>query len=113
MRTITKKRAKEICSLWHDGQYSALYQFASSGIYARENALHYLREIQDSLHPEYLLFQRILTMKEYRELISLQNYFHKIGLRVKYGKHPVYGYNIPYLEQDENNEGVKCLRYAI
>lgn len=45
-RIISKEQAIEICSQWHGGQASALYQFASSGVYLPAN--NYIAEIREN-----------------------------------------------------------------
>jgi hypothetical protein len=72
---ITKLRAKEICSHWHGGQWSALYQFTSSGVYLIANHRKYLRDIEDCLHPEYNLHLSKLSIKNETELTRLKKYF--------------------------------------
>ena len=57
-------KAKRIASEWHGGQWSSLYQFASSGEFNHENVLRYFQEIEHSLHPEYLLHPGFLTKKD-------------------------------------------------
>ena len=111
MKTITANRAQKICSNWHDGQWSALYQFSSSGIYSNANALRYLQEIETSLHPEYNLHPGELTKTNQQELEKLKRYFNTHGLAVEYKSHPVYGYLIPYLKED--NKEVTQLKYLI
>jgi hypothetical protein len=44
-KTITLSKAKEIASNWHGGQFSALYQFASSGVILKENYNRYFNEL--------------------------------------------------------------------
>lgn len=109
MKTIKLERAKELASFWHQGQWSALYQFASSGVYLEENALHYLKEIENNLHPDYDLFPRPLTQLETKELTALKNWFLRNGVKVEYRKDETYGYLTPYLL--EPNDGVKPLGY--
>lgn len=118
MKQITTIRAKEIASHWHGGQWSALYQFASSGIMTDENTLRYFREVEDALHPEYNLYPGELTQKEERELTLLKRYFliesEKRGLPVEFHKHELYGYLIPYLMEsvpDDRANNVAVLKY--
>jgi hypothetical protein len=40
---ISNKRAREIASNWHNGQWSHLYQFTSSGVYLPQSA--YIQEL--------------------------------------------------------------------
>lgn len=78
VKTITKKRAQEIASWWHGGQWSALYQFCSGGVLVPENGPVYVSELNECL--EQLAKQRELwpgkkiTQNE-RELKSLLRYF--------------------------------------
>ena len=57
---ISKLKAKEIASDWHGGQWSALYQFASSGIYLPETHKKYLNEIADNIPLASLTQKRLL-----------------------------------------------------
>jgi hypothetical protein len=117
-RIISTERAQEICRHWYNGQWSAYYQFLSSGVFLIENTLQYLRETEDNLHPEYALFPGTLTQREERELNSLKNYFiaraAAAGIGVEYHKHTLYGYLIPYITEetpDSIADNVKCLAY--
>jgi len=49
IRSITLQKARDIASSWHGGMFSALYQFASSGIIVKENYSRYLNEIESDL----------------------------------------------------------------
>lgn len=120
MKTITIKRAQEICSHWHDGQYSAFYQFASSGIFTIENVLRYLQECENNLHPEYNLHPSILSVKNNKELNSLKSFFIKTAndnkIYIGWETHPVYGYEIPFISGATSQsiiDKVVGLRYAI
>jgi hypothetical protein len=101
MRKLT---AQKLCSYWHGGQWSALYQYSSSGLYAYQNALKYLQEIETCLHPEYNLYPSVLSKKNEKELNSLKQYFTKLakdeGIDIGWGKHSVYGYNFPYVRNN-------------
>lgn len=115
IRTIT---AKNICASWHSGQWSALYQFASSGIYTMENHLRYLQEVESCLHPEYNLYPGELNKGEERELNNLKSYFIRMGeingLKTEFHAHTLYGYLIPYLTEDTNDDlanQVKVISY--
>jgi hypothetical protein len=118
MKTITTNRAKEICDMWHGGQWSALYQFASSGVYTAENHLRYLQEIESDLHPEYNLYPGSLSKRNERELNSLKKFFINTGVKngiyTEYAVHPVYGYNIPFVTESSNNiDKIKQLKYLV
>lgn len=117
---ITSERAKLTCSHWHGGQWSALYQFASSELYAVENHLRYLQEIETCLHPEYNLYPGQLSQKDELALNRLKRYFIETGKRngvtTIYREHPIYGYQIPYLGKETANElteQVKALYYPV
>lgn len=100
---ITERKARQICHDWHGGQWSAYYQFGSSGIYHIPNALRYLRETEDNLHPEYALHPGELSKKDENELLRLKRFFiwagGKHGLTFEFEAHPVYGYLVPYLAE--------------
>ena len=65
---ITKEKARQIASNWHGGQWSGLYQFASSGIYVSENHDRYIREVERDLNLAKL-------KKDKEDLRKLKNYF--------------------------------------
>lgn len=113
---ISNLRAKEICSKWHGGQWSALYQFASSGVYMVENHLRYLQETESDLHPEYNLRPGTLSKKDTAELNSLQRWFifkgTENGLSTVWGKHHTYGYRIPYIDGGDSTK-VEPLKYPV
>lgn len=102
------KTAVRVCSNWYGGQWSALYQFLSSGIYMPENHLRYLQEIETDLHPEYNLCPGELSKRDERELNGLKQFFIKLGekhgLKTEYHEHELYGYLIPYLTEDTPSE---------
>jgi hypothetical protein len=50
MRTITLKTAKIIAADWHGGQWSALYAFASSGLFNSAQEPLCLTEVKNSLN---------------------------------------------------------------
>ncbi len=110
--------AKKICSNWHGGQWSALYQFASSGEYIVENHLRYLQEVETALHPEYNLYPGELNKKDTGNLTGLKWYFIRMGersgIKTEYHKHNLYGYYIPYISEDTPDETankVKTISY--
>ena len=77
---ITHTRAQQLCSDWHGGQWSPLYQFASSGSYLMENHLLYLEEIvQEINRPETALKPFHRSKKQTGELKSLLRYFEMQG----------------------------------
>ena len=101
MKTISNKRCIEICTDWHGGQWSALYQFASCGLYVAKNHLRYLKELQECREPEFYLYPGTISKKSDNELNSAQRYFEKIGLQQdtpiknSWITHRTYGYKIP------------------
>lgn len=107
---MRQKTAQQICSNWHGGQWSAYYQYASSGIYLPANHLRYLQETEDNLHPEYALHPSELTKKDERELTNLKSFFilqgEKSGIKTDFKKHPSYGYLIPYITENKKNLAV-------
>lgn len=67
MKTIiSKNKAQEICSIWHGGMFTALYQFASSKVYVHENYNRYIDEIKDC---------EAIGKKQVSELNSLSLFF--------------------------------------
>jgi hypothetical protein len=101
---IRTKTAQNIAASWHGGQWSALYQFASSGVFVIENHLRYLQEVESCLHPEYALYPGELTKGQERELTNLKWFFVNtgfgMGINTEYHKHNVYGYEIPYISEN-------------
>ena len=96
------KQVQNVCAAWHGGQWSALYQFASSGIYLPENHLRYLKELQECREPEYYLHPGTISKKDDKTLQAAQNFFLKEGRKIggivtDWKSHPVYGYQIPYV----------------
>jgi|688.fasta_scaffold459551_1 hypothetical protein len=76
---ITLNKAKEIASRWHSGQWSAIYQFASSGIITKENYSRYLNELEKDL-------KFADTTKDKKELKQLINFIEKEYKRMYTGK---------------------------
>ena len=111
---ISTNRAREIANSWHGGQWSALYQFGSSGVYMPENHLRYLREVQQCFETEYKLKPSELPQKHKGELASLKRYFtfkgKENGIITVWQKHDVYGYMIPYVSPDTKEEIIKKIR---
>ncbi|HTF27217.1 MAG TPA: hypothetical protein VK625_00155 [Flavitalea sp.] len=96
------KTALRISNSWHGGQWSALYQFSSSGEWLIDNHLRYLQEVQACLEPEYFAAHPAeLTQKDKNELTGLLNYFIGRGehyaIKTEFKKHSVYGYTVPVL----------------
>jgi len=97
MKTITQIRAQQIASNWHGGQWSNLYQFASSGVIIKENILLYIQECIDCLnHQEHAPTPYSLPIKQQKELESLISYFKRqdTGINIIESKHSFYGYRI-------------------
>jgi len=94
-----KDQVKKVCSEWHGGQWSALYQFASSGQFVPENTLRYLKELQECREPEYYLHPGTISVKDNNRLRAAQNFFtqeaKRTGIIITWRRHPVYGYMVP------------------
>ncbi len=117
MKTISLDRAKEISSNWHGGQFSWLYQFASSGIFQLTDYLYYLKEVEACLQPEYFAAHPYeLKKKDIAELNSLKRYFiaeaAQWGVITGYGIHPTYGYNVPFFKS-ANGNNIRPLQLAV
>lgn len=115
---LRKETAKKISSNWYGGQWSALYQFASSGIYTIENHLRYLQEVETDLHPEYKLYPGELNKKDETDLNNLKAFFIKSGedngIKTEFVQHTIYGYYIPYITEDTPDQlanQVSCIAY--
>ena len=117
MKTISKARAAEICSYWNGGQWSKLYQFASSQIFVPANILEYLKELQENCEPEFYLTPGTISRREFVELVKAQRYFvneaQKSGIKIKWFPHPVYGYVIPEIAENVNNIKINKLKFFI
>ena len=97
---ISKDRARHIANLWHGGQWSPLYQFASSGEYIPSQHLQYLKEVYSNIENEYYApYPQLLTKKELSELKSLLKWFEykgkENGIHTEYVKSKHYGYTKP------------------
>jgi hypothetical protein len=96
-----KEQVQKVCADWHGGQWSALYQFASSGIYLPTKHLYYLKELQECREPEYYLHPTVLAKRENDRLQAAQNYFVSEGKKhsivTDWKRHKVYGYEIPFV----------------
>lgn len=102
---MRKETALKMCQEWHGGQWSALYQFASSGIFSHENALRYVSEVQKEIErPEYALrtFSRAKSTTD--KLTKLRDFFLKLAAEnnvpIVLEKHPTYGYLVPLVSID-------------
>ncbi len=98
----TKKESiRQICTEWHGGQWSALYQFCSSGIYLPENHLRYLKELQECREPEFYLHPGTISKKNDARLQSAQKYFTNEGKKhsivTDWKNHPVYNWLYPFI----------------
>lgn len=73
---MTPTRARRLASEWHGGQWSNLYQFASSGIFRLPCCLLYVEEIvQELLRPETHARPFTRTRKQERDLAHLRDFF--------------------------------------
>lgn len=114
---MRQNTAIKICSNWHGGQWSAFYQFSSSGIYTIENHLRYLQEVETCLHPEYNLYPGQLSKKDAANLENLKQFFilqgQKNGIYTQYTKNEQYGYLVPFIAFTPVSllEQVKPLQY--
>lgn len=104
MRTITKKKAIEIARRWHGGQWSALYQYASSGEFVKERSVEYIKECVDCKYPS----KNNVVHPKYKikELDQLIRYFikeaagHDITIRAtKHSGHEIIWVDIPEMEE--------------
>lgn len=100
------EQVRNLCATWHGGQWSALYQFCSSGVYMVENHLRYLKELQECREPEFYLHPGTISKKDDNQLRAAQNYFiqqgAKIGINTYWGNHNLYWYKIPFCTGREN-----------
>ena len=98
---IRKETAQKICNSWHGGQWSALYQFGSSGVFVPDNSIRYLWEIMQDLQNEFFApYPHELKNGEVKQLTQLKEYFEReifieLGKLVEYKQHPLYGYKFP------------------
>ena len=98
---ITTAKARDLAGCWHAGEHSALYHFATQGLFQPQKSIRYLWEILQHLQNEYFLkCPRSLTTLQVSQLHSLQLYFENeirscTSIQVTYKEHPVYGYLYP------------------
>ena len=94
---------RKVCASWHGGQWSALYQFASSGIFIHDNILRYLRELQECREPEYYLYPCTISKHDDLKLSACQRWFEKqYGSKIVWEHHPIYGYMVPCLAEHDD-----------
>ena len=115
---ISKDRAKEICSNWHGGQWSALYQFSSSKTWCIENTLRYVWEVEIDLQELFRVNTGVLTKKNKCELKALKNFFlykaKENNVPIISVKHSQYGYNYPLLSPEgKEPEMIKVKGYSM
>lgn len=107
---MKKQTAVKICSHWHGGQWSAIYQYCSSGEFHAPNVLRYLQEIERDLHPEYDLHPSALSKKDLTDLTGLKKYFIQLaaknGYEIAFKEHTLYGYLIPYITKYPSKEAL-------
>lgn len=107
MKTIKKETAIKTSSAWHGGQWSPLYQFASSGIFLPEQSKQYLNDIQRCLETEYYLHPVELSKKDRSDLTKLKTYFKeeskKHGITFAEYRHKIYGYILFQAMTNANN----------
>lgn len=99
------KTAIRITTQWHGGQWSAFYQFSSSGKYMIENHLRYLQEVESCLRAhEYAPRPYDLPKRDEQELTGLKAFFVHLGelhgIKTEWEQHKLYGYMAPYLHAD-------------
>jgi hypothetical protein len=71
MKTISKEKARLICSYHYDGQFCPLYSFFSTGkIYFPLD--HYIKVVEENIKTGKFLYERAKRLKE---LNSLRNFF--------------------------------------
>src|SRR5688572_16392126 len=98
---ITDAKAKDLANIWHTGESSALYQFATQSYFRPEKSVQYLWEIMQHLQNEYFLkCPYTLTGEQRFQLEALQCYFENeikscTYLKIEYKKHHLYGYQYP------------------
>ena len=106
---IRNKTAQRLCNDWHTGQWSSLYQFASTGTWILANHLLYLQEIQQAIEqPKFALRPYDHKVGNRKDLINLREYFEKrgneAGPRTLWRRHETYGYWMPFLHWDVPGE---------
>jgi hypothetical protein len=98
---IKHSTALKIATVWHGGQWSPLYSYASTGKLSTEDALLIIEEvIQNYIQHEIALKPYFLSKKDKSDLTNLKNYFiseyNKIGIDIRLCK-DFYGFEMPYL----------------
>lgn len=116
MKTINKSKAIHFCQHWYGGQWSAIYQYLSSGIWVKENALLYVSELQENINnQEHAAKPYFLPKYQVKQLEQLISYFVRLakdnGVIIEKSKHSFYGYPIYIVTYD--NAGIKQPFYPI
>lgn len=116
MKTISKKRAIQLCCNWYRGQHDKLYQYLSSGVFMPENILLYLNSIYAEIDGEYWHVNYYRPQYQYNELYMLKRYFEKLafkwGITIEYKKHPDYGFTVPTIKENNSGIEIKELKFA-
>ena len=114
---ISKVKAIQLSHDWHNGQWSSLYQFASSEIFEVSNILRYLKEIQECIETEYHLYPSTLSKKDSKNLNNLKLWFEykaqELAITIEWHKHNIYGYLIPYIKTNNSKAIINNLHLAI
>lgn len=87
MKTITKERARFICSQWYAGQFCPLYSFCSTGklYFPIED---YIKAVEETINC-------IEIKSQIRELNSLKNFFLHSGHKYRVNNEQIYNAAIP------------------
>lgn len=114
---ISKVKAVQLSKNWHNGQWSSLYQFASSEIFEVSNILRYLKEIQECIETEYFVCPITLSKKDLKDLSNFKLWFEykaqESSITIEWHKHNIYGYLIPYIKTNDSNKIINNLHLAI
>lgn len=95
------EKLQKIASYWHGGQWSAMYQLASSGVFLRENTLQYLWEANAELIQYGRIHEIILSKAKRNELRAfikgIEALAKQHGIEVEWAEHPIYSYSFPVI----------------
>lgn len=90
MKTITKEKARLICSQWYESQFCPLYSFFSTGkIYFPIG--HYVKVVDENIRTGKFLYEKTKRLKE---LNSLKNFFLYSGHKYR-ANEQIYNATIP------------------
>ena len=106
MKKTEIERLRKIAENWHSGLHSAMYQFASSGVFVKENTLRYLWEAQAELINYGKLREGKLSISKNASLKSfikgMEQLAKENGILIEWDEHIFYSYKFPVVANQVN-----------